>query len=809
MEKSFPVIFRIFAGLLCLVSFVFLGAGSVFASVIDGTVSGYAWSDQIGWINFGTTNGDIHVTETKLTGYAWNENKGRINLSPTNGGVGNTGGGALSGYAWSEGSGWINFTGVTIDSSGNFSGIATGDNGVNVNFSCSECNVKTDWRPVGSASGGVGGSGWALPYEATYAPLAVYGVLINNGAAYTNNPAVTLKIQAGSDVKKMIISNSSDFDGEAQEDYTATKTWTLSAGDGAKNVYVRFYTQYGQPSDTVSASIILDTQTPEIKITDIKQKYNPAEDVIFGGTTTEGNVKITILIGGQYGVLSSDSNGQWITTFGKMPVGNYHMELTPENLAGNAGTSVSVDFSVAEDAPLPMVNPPTILERIKTGLEFLVPNLAKPGELQPVPIVIIPKMAPLALKSVWSILPVNVLNQFVLGPLPKDISFLAQKFQGLKNTLEEVGISKVTDLQKLKSANLILPGLTKTIGLSGTEVTAGKFAMPKGVPIAKLTSSAKTKIPSEIVFARVGGGLLDLNIVLSLNNKGQTEQRISTITGKPLQLIVRVDRPAKEVFGYIVFRSSKSSASQSSFLLPLNSLASSSSFAKPDLASDFDISKYALASVEGAPTLNASALIENGPSVEKRLVLSMFEYQDTGSNVYTATVQMPVVAGEYNVITVVDYKDSSLSPKEIKLITVVDPEGYVYEKNGNKETRIGGAVTSLYWLDPETKQYELWPAKDYQQENPQTTDIRGTYSFLVPEGYYYLTVDAPGYLSYDGKPFQVAEGSGVHINIELKTRFWWLSFFDWKTILLIAVILMLLYNFYKDRIRDAVILNKK
>ena len=145
--------------------------------------------------------------------------------------------------------------------------------------------------------------------------------------------------------------------------------------------------------------------------------------------------------------------------------------------------------------------------------------------------------------------------------------------------------------------------------------------------------------------------------------------------------------------------------------------------------------------------------------------------------------------------------------KEIRLITVVDPEGYIYEKNGEKETRILGAVASIYWLNPETKQYELWPAKDYQQENPQTTDVRGTYSFLVPEGYYYLTVDAPGYLSYDGKPFEVKEGSGVHINIEMKNKYWLLNFFDWKTIMLVAVIILLLYNFYRDRIRAAAIKN--
>jgi len=39
--------------------------------------------------------------------------------------------------------GWINFSGVTIDCSGNFKGTATGDVVGTINFSCTNCNVKT------------------------------------------------------------------------------------------------------------------------------------------------------------------------------------------------------------------------------------------------------------------------------------------------------------------------------------------------------------------------------------------------------------------------------------------------------------------------------------------------------------------------------------------------------------------------------------------------------------------------------------------------------------------------------------------
>ncbi len=148
-------------------------------------------------------------------------------------------------------------------------------------------------------------------------------------------------------------------------------------------------------------------------------------------------------------------------------------------------------------------------------------------------------------------------------------------------------------------------------------------------------------------------------------------------------------------------------------------------------------------------------------------------------------------------------KTQSLA-KRIRLITVVDPEGYIYERDGAKETRIPGAIVSIFWMNPEKKQYELWQAENYSQENPQVTDTTGKYSFLVPEGSYHLKIETPGYLDYDGKPFQVKEGSGVHINIEVKTKYWWFKIVDWKTALLVLVIILLLYNFYRDKIRERI-----
>jgi hypothetical protein len=138
---------KIFAVLAAL----FFLPAAVLASETDGTIlAGHqsAWGNQSGWINFGLSAGNIHVTDSGLTGYAWAANQGWINLNPALGGVQNDGLGNLSGSAWGEGLGWINFAHVKIDSYGRFSGTATGTLAGTITFDCSYCDTRTDWRTI-------------------------------------------------------------------------------------------------------------------------------------------------------------------------------------------------------------------------------------------------------------------------------------------------------------------------------------------------------------------------------------------------------------------------------------------------------------------------------------------------------------------------------------------------------------------------------------------------------------------------------------------------------------------------------------
>ena len=178
-------------------------------------------------------------------------------------------------------------------------------------------------------------------------------------------------------------------------------------------------------------------------------------------------------------------------------------------------------------------------------------------------------------------------------------------------------------------------------------------------------------------------------------------------------------------------------------------------------------------------TLGASFLATENVQIEKKMVLNQFEYKDKNNDgIYMTEIQAPLVHGEYEIISIIEYKDTAYGKKELRLTAVVDPEGYIYKESGGDEIRISNAKVSLLWKNPKTGKFELWSAKQYQQVNPQKTDKSGTYSFLVPEGTYKLTVSAAGYYDFTGQEFDVNEGRGVHENISLQSRNWFRRLLD-------------------------------
>lgn len=652
----------------------------VLASTADGTIDGankYAWSENAGWLNFGVSQGNIHITDSSLTGYIYGENIGWISLNCANDNscatadykVANDGNGNLSGYAWSENTGWINFApaagGVIINSSGEFTGQAYGENIGWIVFNCSttsscataDYKVATDWRPRS-----------ARPQ-------------CNNALDDDNDGKIDYPADPGC----------SSLEDNNENDQPGAVVPFLNAGAAAGQ------TNLAAPVEKIKE---LTAELPK-KLAEIKNNLAEALKPIIKSPIKE----IKKIVNKTAGLLKPEAK------------------------------KIALEIKQAEE--------------ITKAVPVEVPD---------------------ALKGQWLLLPEGPIKNFALTPITQELSLLLNKFPELEKTFVNLGVNKIDDLKKLEGVKLILPGLTAALGLSGGASADGGIILTGGIPLNQLPSEAKEKIPENIIFAKSAGQLVDFNMELTVAKTGETESKIKVVSGRPFSLLVKPESQAKSVKGQIVFKDRAAELNSGETLTgALKNLA-----IKPVLA-----------------------------ETETRMVLAEFNYNDDDHDgVWTADVQAPVVTGKYEIITKIDYQDEKIKTKEIRLITVVDPEGYIFKKSGANETRLSGAVISLFWQNPRNNNFELWPAGNYQQANPQTTDLTGRYSFLAPPGEYYLKVDLAGYAPYLGERFTVKEGGGVHYNIELKPKFWNFKTFDWKIFLLIILTLLILYNFYKDRKRD-------
>ncbi|MDO8598964.1 MAG: carboxypeptidase regulatory-like domain-containing protein, partial [bacterium] len=411
--------------------------------------------------------------------------------------------------------------------------------------------------------------------------------------------------------------------------------------------------------------------------------------------------------------------------------------------------------------------------------QFKEPSFPPPASLAPPRLEEIPVEAPPALAGIWEPLSAEPATAFLFAPLPREFTALTRSFPSLGESFTEAGIATFADVGKIATAELSLPGLTAAVGLPTVTIVPGRYTIPRGIPIAELPHVQRQAIPFNVVFLRGGGELVDLPIGITLTDEGKPKLQAAVVAGQTVQLVLHPQERVERVKGYVVYR--KRRAPVTFQPIPFQSIAASLLFATPVFAH---------------PQTEPVEVVEE-------LVLMEFEYTDPdGDGVYTAEVSLPVVAGEYEIITIMDHEDPSLGSKEIRLTTVVDPEGYVFERIGGREARIAGVQVMIERWSDQRGIFEPWPAGIYRQENPQTTDGSGTYSFLVPAGQYRLFAVARGYRPYTSERFDVQVGSGIHRNIAL-TRIWWnIPTIDTKTVLLVVLVLLVLYNFYRDHRRE-------
>lgn len=682
--------------------------------------------------------------------YAWGEKIGWVNFGCEKCNIRITDS-QITGYAWSENFGWINLSptkaGVKNTKEGNLSGYAWGENLGWIDFSGVWIDETGRFR--GYASSSIAGK---INFECDYC------IVKTDWRPSAQRPAC---------------SNGIDDDGDGKIDYPEDP--------GCSSIY---------DDDERDTPSLLQGSLPArggaliIKVPRYEFRVLINNDAEF--TTTS---KVTLnLFGGEKSAKMSISNDpqfkdefsikqipysssyQWDLCLGRKtcPGGKYTVYVKFFDAQGKILASVS-DSIIYQKIPLEEAS--SLLEKIQKILISLLPPFLKPKpplpEKPPLPpYEFPPEEIPLAFQGKWFLLPFKPIKEFVLAPLPKEIAALAQKFPKIKKIFSSLKISEISDLPKLRALKLTLPTLTEAVG---------EKRLIAAIPLAQLTPQLKEKLPAEVLFIKTGKGRIDLNLKVILGREGKIYHKFRSLAGVPLELIIKPSKEAKEIKGYLALASLKTKLGRYKTHQSLSLL----------------------------PSAFAQQIKEESFSSKKKLILSEFEYRDPdGDGIWTAKIYTPPLEGEYEIATLIEYKEPQLGKKEIKVMAVVDPEGYVYEKYKDKEIRIPGAMVFLYWFNPETKRYQLWPAQEYGQENPYITDVTGRYSFLVPPGTYYLKVEAPGYLSYQSRPFQVKESKGVYLNIELKSKYWFLKKINLTNILMIIFGILLLYNFYRDRIRE-------
>ncbi len=89
-----------------------------------------------------------------------------------------------------------------------------------------------------------------------------FSITINNASLYTNKTLVTLTIFAPGSIQMQFSNNNSTW--SVPENYSTTKSWAMTSGDGTKTVYAKFKDNSGTWSKAYWAVVVLDTTPPII-----------------------------------------------------------------------------------------------------------------------------------------------------------------------------------------------------------------------------------------------------------------------------------------------------------------------------------------------------------------------------------------------------------------------------------------------------------------------------------------------------------------------------------------------------------------
>lgn len=188
--------------------------------------------------------------------------------------------------------------------------------------------------------------------------LPTGSININSGAAYATQTSVTLNLtgaDSGSGIDKMSFSTD-NANWTVSEAYATSKAFSLSAGEGTKTVYVKFYDRAGNASVVYSKSITLDTVAPVIVFTS-------------ASLTKEANYLLTYTLDG-----AAKSVQKTLAT-----EGINLLSVTETDAAGNSTTAT---YAVTRDTTAPVIvfTSPVLTKDSSYLLTYTLDGVAKSAQ---------------------------------------------------------------------------------------------------------------------------------------------------------------------------------------------------------------------------------------------------------------------------------------------------------------------------------------------------------------------------------------------------------------------------------------------
>jgi hypothetical protein len=186
------------------------------------------------------------------------------------------------------------------------------------------------------------------------APAASF--TINNSAKYVNTQNVTLTSNATDATALSMRFSNDNINWTTWANYTASKTWTLTGGDGSKTVYAQFKDEAGLTA-AATASIILDTTAPTADAGS-SQTVNLGDTVAFNaGASSDSNG--IVIYRWNFGDGTQATGASVSNVYGS--IGTFTVTLTVTDAAGNSASStakVVVNFKpAATPTPTPTATP--------------------------------------------------------------------------------------------------------------------------------------------------------------------------------------------------------------------------------------------------------------------------------------------------------------------------------------------------------------------------------------------------------------------------------------------------------------------